>query len=518
MANLASHTTPLQNHAPLFVSNHHQEPFPSERLAEISGISTKIYHHLGVDTPFDPQHRYVTSYILPPWALAMFRISVTIYFLVTALGTAVSEGIGTITYFTSLSFWGDSIYFLMSAIHTVSFCYNLRRWKQARKDSMEGDAPRIEMLEKAYPLNGVGRIDIARSKAAISSFGTHTHESIENQLSYSLESELEIGSTYPRSFLSRSFSRPLQFCHTLLVSTVSSFPLVVMVIFWTVLRGPAPLSDPYSAFANIGKHTLNYFLTMLDLVVLSRTSLRPWWHLIPIVAILGLYIGIVDITYKRYHVLVYGFFNVQQFGVPLVVLFCILIGVFAVVSFLLTQLLMLIREAVVAKVQKSGEWGSGKPIGVPDDACIPTLRGPGPLGGGGKRRKPGYDVIHLRGRFPQNALTGNRSSGIVVDDIQIHALSMIGSQADILDVNGDRDMDAKSFGARSGRSRDGGGGEGGGGGGRNVKWSGYNRTEDEYAMSHSRSGSRLDVSNMEAASSSDAYLFRPVKWRNDSNW
>nr|CDI55983.1 conserved hypothetical protein [Melanopsichium pennsylvanicum 4] len=404
MANLASHTTPLQNHAPLFVSNHHQEPFPSERLAEISGISTKIYHHLGVDTPFDPQHRYVTSYILPPWALAMFRISVTIYFLVTALGTAVSEGIGTITYFTSLSFWGDSIYFLMSAIHTVSFCYNLRRWKQARKDSMEGDAPRIEMLEKAYPLNGVGRIDIARSKAAISSFGTHTHESIENQLSYSLESELEIGSTYPRSFLSRSFSRPLQFCHTLLVSTVSSFPLVVMVIFWTVLRGPAPLSDPYSAFANIGKHTLNYFLTMLDLVVLSRTSLRPWWHLIPIVAILGLYIGIVDITYKR--------------------------------------------EAVVAKVQKSGEWGSGKPIGVPDDACIPTLRGPGPLGGGGKRRKPGYDVIHLRGRFPQNALTGNRSSGIVVDDIQIHALSMIGSQADILDVNGDRDMDAKSFGAR----------------------------------------------------------------------
>ncbi|CDW93677.1 hypothetical protein, partial [Sporisorium scitamineum] len=310
MANLVSHMTPKMDDAPVFVT-HPNQPSSSdeERLPEVSGLSTKIYHHLGVDTPFDPQHRLVTSYLLPVPLLATFRILVAIYMLVTALSTAVVEGIGTITYFTSLSCWGDSVYFLISAIHTCSFWWALRRWKRA---SQEG-ASRIEMLEKAYPLNGVGRIEIARHKAGIDAFGTQLHDAIEGELSYNRGCEFEVGSRYPRSWLSRSFSRPLQVCHTLLVSTVSSFPLVVLVIFWSVLRGPSPLDDPYSAFSNIGKHTLNYVLTMLDLIVLSRTPLRPWWHLVPIIAFLGLYIGIVDITYHRYHVYVYGFFNVQRF-------------------------------------------------------------------------------------------------------------------------------------------------------------------------------------------------------------
>ena len=92
---------------------------------------------------------------------------------------------------------------------------------------------------------------------------------------------------------------------------------------------------------------------------------------------------------------------------------------------------MLLREYVAAKVQSSGQWGSAKAVGVPDDACIPTLRGPGPLGGGGRRTKPGHDVIHLRGRFPSNALNTRRSSGIVVDDIHIQALSGLGSEQNV---------------------------------------------------------------------------------------
>ncbi|CBQ69922.1 conserved hypothetical protein [Sporisorium reilianum SRZ2] len=481
MANLALHMTPTADDAPVFVSHPGQSSEKlAERLPEVSGISTKIYHHLGVDTPFDPQHRLVTLYILPvPW-LAAFRTLVAVYMLVTALGTAVVEGIGTVTFFTSLSFWGDSVYFFMSAVHTLSFWWALRRWTRA---SAQQGGSRIEMLEKAYPLNGVGRIEIARHKAGIDAFGTQLHEEIEQELTYGKGCEFEVGSRYPRSWLSRSFSRPLQVCHTLLVSTVSSFPLVMLVIFWSVLRGAHPLGDAYSAFSNIGKHTLNWVLTMLDLVVLSRTPLRPWWHLVPIVGILGLYIGIVDITYKRYHVYVYGFFNVDQFGTPLVVFFCLLLGVFAVVSFLVTQELMLLREYVAARVQNSGGWGSAKAVGVPDDACIPTLRGPGPLGGGGKRNKPGHDVVHLRGRFPANALTGRRSSGIVVNDVHIQALSMIGSELNV--------DDAKPT-ARGPSIR-------------------FVDDGEDYMRSLSRSASGVDVPNPDA-SSSQAALFRPVQW------
>ena len=130
-----------------------------------------------------------------------------------------------------------------------------------------------------------------------------------------------------------------------------------------------------------------------------------------------------------------------------------------------------------------------------DDACIPTLRGPGPIGGGGRRSKPGHDVIHLRGRFPQNALTGNRSSGIVVDDIQIHALSMVGSELNL--------DDAKSV-ARSARSAR-----------PSIRFSEYDT--EGYGHAPSRSRSRLDVPNPDA-SSSEAYLFRPVNWRNDSEY
>lgn len=466
----------------------HSELEPSH--PEVSSISTKIYHHLGVDTPFDPQHRLVTSYILPPWALGTFRLIVAIYFLVTALGTAVAEGIGTITYFTSLSFWGDTTYFLISAIHTLTFAHSLRRWKKAREENSGGG--RIEMLEKAYPRNGVGRIDIARNKANIDAFGTQLHDGIEQELAYRRGTEFEIGSRYPRSWLSHSFNRPLQVCHTILVTTVSSYPLVVMVIFWTILKGPNPLGDPYSAFANIGKHTLNYFITMLDLVILSRTHMRPWWHLVPLIAFLGLYLGIVSITFQRYHVWVYGFFNVQQFGVPLVALFCCLLVIFAVVSFLITQLFILLREVVAAKVQRSGGWGSAKAVGVPDDACIPTTRGPGPLGGGGKRTKPGHDVIHLRGRFPVNSLTGDRSSGIVIDDIQIHALSRIGSESGFPTTTDEEPKKARS--------------------GRGIRFE-----DDEYLGVPSRSASRMNVPNVNA-SSSEAHLFRPVAWNDTRDW
>ena len=472
MANLASHMTPTIGSAPDFVSRA-GKPEQEEVHPEVSGISTKIYHHLGVDTPFDPQHRLVTSYILPVPALALIRLVIAIYMLVTAFATAVVEGIGSITYFTSLSYWGDTTYFLMSAIHTCSFWYSLRRWKLARTESLRQGSSRFELLEKAYPLDGVQRIEVSHGKVPIQALGTPSHTDIERELSYSHGTEFEIGARYPRSMLSSRFSRPFQLCHTLLISTVSSFPLVVTVIFWSVLRGPTPLSDPYSIFANVGKHTLNYVLTMLDLILLSRTPLRPWWHMLLVATLLALYLGIVEITYRRYHVWVYAFFNAYQFGTPLVVLFCLVLGVFAVASFLLTQLLMLGREVLAAKVQRSGGWGSAKAVGVPDDACIPTIRGPGPLGGGARRAIPGHDAIHLRGRFPHNALPPPRSRSTPLNvPIQTHST-----------LNFKLNMDETKSLVTSGS-------------GANAPTNG--RTT-------------LDMPNPDA-SSSEAHLFRPVNW------
>lgn len=422
MANLASAMTPSMETTQRVYDKETNLPDSRNSHSRVSRFSTVLYHHLGVETPFDPQHRYVTSYILPVPLFALFRTAVAIYMLVTVLSTAVQEGVGSISYFTNLSYWGCTTYFVMSTVHTCSFAYAQWRWSRARKSSANG---RIEMLEKAYPLDGVGRIDVARDNADIeavcgdSTSGTTRHDRIETLLTYSKRTELEIGSTYPRSLLSRSFPRPLQFAHSLLISTVASYPLVVTVIFWTLLAGPDPLGTPYTAFVNISKHTINVALTQLDLTILSRTPMMPWWHLVPVISFLGMYIGIVAITYHRYHVLVYGFFNTQQFGVPLVVVFCILLVVFTIASFLISQLFFFTREFIAAKIQGSGGWGSAKAMSVDDDACIPTRRGPGPLGGGGRRRR---ESSLLRGRFPANAVSNRRASRMTVESLAAHRL------------------------------------------------------------------------------------------------
>lgn len=119
----------------------------------------------------------------------------------------------------------------------------------------------------------------------------------------------------------------------------------------------------------------------------------------------------------------------------------------------------------------------------------PQTRGPGPLGRGGKRTKPGHDVIHLRGRFPVNALTDDRSSGIVIDDIQIHALSRIGSDAGFGTAT--EEEPEKGWSARGIRFED-----------------------DGYTGVPNRSASRMNVPNVNA-SSSEAHLFRPVAWGNN---
>lgn len=56
-----------------------------------------------------------------------------------------------------------------------------------------------------------------------------------------------------------------------------------------------------------------------------------------------------------------------------------------VISFMIAQLIIFLRELFWAKIQKSGGWGSAKAAFVEDDAMIITTFGPGPEGEGGHR-------------------------------------------------------------------------------------------------------------------------------------
>ncbi|KAL8963356.1 MAG: hypothetical protein Q9193_000378 [Seirophora villosa] len=92
----------------------------------------------GASQPFDPTHRYTTSWILPPIVLASLRIILAIYAFTTTFfilawnGTHASQDLNRryFSYFTSLTYWGIAFYFLFSSLHTFRYTLTGKSWLQ----------------------------------------------------------------------------------------------------------------------------------------------------------------------------------------------------------------------------------------------------------------------------------------------------------------------------------------------------------------------------------------------------
>ena len=93
---------------------------------------------LGAPQPFDPSHRFTTSYLLPPILLAVVRLVFSIYTFTTTFFILAWDGVHKrhdldrhyFSYFTDLSYWGLAFYFLFSSLHTFSYARNGRAWLQ----------------------------------------------------------------------------------------------------------------------------------------------------------------------------------------------------------------------------------------------------------------------------------------------------------------------------------------------------------------------------------------------------
>ncbi|KAK6583478.1 hypothetical protein PZA11_004554 [Diplocarpon coronariae] len=82
--------------------------------------------------PWDTSHRFQTSWLLPPWGLFGIRAAISLYtFTVTffIIGWEISKRDGlsihdvnkSFSFFTVLCYWGISFYFLIAAIHTLTY-------------------------------------------------------------------------------------------------------------------------------------------------------------------------------------------------------------------------------------------------------------------------------------------------------------------------------------------------------------------------------------------------------------
>lgn len=89
--------------------------------------------------PFDPSHRFTTSWLLPPFILGGIRLLISIYMFATTITRLIwasindSKSVGEHwSYFTNITYWAGSFYFLFAAYHTLAYSRSeiapLQKW------------------------------------------------------------------------------------------------------------------------------------------------------------------------------------------------------------------------------------------------------------------------------------------------------------------------------------------------------------------------------------------------------
>ncbi|KAI1155847.1 hypothetical protein F4825DRAFT_405873 [Nemania diffusa] len=248
------------------------------------------------ENPWDPSHRFQTSWLVSPYVLFGIRALLGLYALFTLLfnigyncarpslgGCETSRA--AFSYFTVLSYWGLALYFLVSATHTLLY---------ARR----GRAP----------------LD--------------------------------------------HFPRPLQRLHAMYYSTVTTYPLLVVIVFWALLRSPTTLATPYSAWSNVSQHVLNSAFALLE-IALPRTRPPPWTHLPFLLFFVALYLALAYLTHATKGFYTYSFLDpALQGSLVAAYVFGIAVGIcilFAVVK----GLIWLRRWVTEEKLGLEGRFAHG---------------------------------------------------------------------------------------------------------------------------------------------------------------
>ncbi|GAP88724.1 hypothetical protein SAMD00023353_1201390 [Rosellinia necatrix] len=143
-----------------------------------------------------------------------------------------------------------------------------------------------------------------------------------------------------RPWLDR-FPRPLQALHALFYSTATTFPFLVVVVFWALLSSPATLATPYSAWSNVSQHALNAAFALVE-IALPRTRPQPWAHLPFLVGLLALYLALAYLTHATKGFYTYSFLDPALQG-PLVAAYVFGIAVGICVVFALARGLVWLR-------------------------------------------------------------------------------------------------------------------------------------------------------------------------------
>ncbi|RDX54365.1 hypothetical protein OH76DRAFT_1540024 [Lentinus brumalis] len=236
-----------------------------------------FYPRLGVASPFDAHYDLVTSPVFSPLVLAIIRLTLGTYALFVAFYQLAYEALAD-----DGTVNGYFSYFThLSYIGIIAYQF----------------AAAVQTL--CYALNG--------------------------------------GKSYPL----QRWPRFLQFLHRLLYSTVTTYPLVVTVIFWALLSDSSTFASTYTTWINISEHALNTVFALFE-ITLTNVAPSPWLHLPLCVFMLACYLGVAYITEATQGFYTYSFLDPGKEHAKLAG-YIIAVGIAECLAFLLARGLVWVR-------------------------------------------------------------------------------------------------------------------------------------------------------------------------------
>ncbi|KAG6888357.1 hypothetical protein C0995_009050 [Termitomyces sp. Mi166 len=254
-----------------------------------------LYFHLGARTPFDPNATHVTSPLVSPLVLAQARLVLASYTLFTLVFTLV--------------------------------------WSAVR----DHDAPGFFSYFTHLTYIGLCAYFFA---AGVQTFA------------FSRSSDTS-SSSYPL----QKWPRPLQALHVLLQVTITTFPIVVTVVFWALLASPEIFEDAETAWSNISVHILNLVFALAE-VLLTNIPPAPWLALPFTILLLACYLALAYVTYANQGFYPYEFLDPAKQKGLLGAYIVGILGCYCIV-FLFVRFLIVLRIRLVA-------WRRGEKAGLPE--------------------------------------------------------------------------------------------------------------------------------------------------------
>jgi hypothetical protein len=250
-------------------------------------------------TNFDPNYTFVRSHFVSPLVLASIRLTLCIYIF-----TSITTSYIWLTHNTA-------------TIHLKDF--NI--------------SPYIFQQSKA---------------ATTQSFSYFTYLTFYSLGFYFLVSSIH---TFRYAFRQwtwlHSWPRYLQLAHSLYYSTITTFPILVTVVFWGTMNSGWPVGR-FEQWVNISVHGLNSIFAVTELM-LSATAPPPVTHLSFLLLVLSGYLGLAYLTQYTQGFYVYEWMNPAH-GVASILLHVVGYAGGMVIIFFLVRYAIVGRNALAKKV------------------------------------------------------------------------------------------------------------------------------------------------------------------------